>query len=177
MERWKALQSHTLVENPFLKLKHVHFRLPNGVEIPDYFILERGNYVLVVAQDEQGRILLEKQYRPGADDYVYELPAGWIDEGETAAQAAVRETKEEAGAVALSVRDLGSFYPLAGFIQEEAFALFITFDSSQIQADQQEEKEDIEILLVSEDELRQMIRSNHIKCMGSLAALTLFWNQ
>lgn len=44
-------------------------------------------------------LVLQKQYRPPIDKVVIEVPAGLIDEGETAEQAAVRELKEETGYV------------------------------------------------------------------------------
>lgn len=44
-------------------------------------------------------IILQKQYRPPVDKVVIEVPAGLIDEGETAEQAAVRELREETGYV------------------------------------------------------------------------------
>jgi len=120
---------------------------------------------------------MERQYRPASDDFVYEIPAGWIDNGENASQAAGREFQEESGYTATSVTPLGSFYPLAGFLQETAFALFVTFDSSNLSLHQREQSEEIEISLVTEEELRAMIRRNEIQCMGSLAALNLYWNQ
>ena len=45
-------------------------------------------------------IVLQKQFRPPLDKVVIEIPAGLIDEGETAEQAAIRELKEETGYVA-----------------------------------------------------------------------------
>ena len=52
----------------------------------------------VRAKSEPLRIILEAQYRPSQDAIVVEMPAGLIDQGEDAAQAAVRELKEETGA-------------------------------------------------------------------------------
>src|SRR5690606_34542534 len=135
---------------------------------------ERGDYVLAVVKDEKGRILLERQYRPAVDDFVYELPAGWIDPGETAEEASKREVKEETGYQAQSITFLGSFYPLAGFIKQEAFVLLVMVHSQEQASPQQEEMEDIQLQWAEEEKLRKLIEANKIKCMGSLAALNLY---
>lgn len=53
--------------------------------------------VVIIAQDEQGRELIIREFRPVIDKYVYARPAGMIDPGETPEQAAIREIKEETG--------------------------------------------------------------------------------
>lgn len=53
--------------------------------------------VVIIAQDEQGRELIIREFRPVIDKYVYARPAGMIDAGETPQEAAIREIKEETG--------------------------------------------------------------------------------
>ena len=59
-------------------------------------IIER-NIVVMLPLLDSNTILLERQYRPVLKKYIYELPAGHIDEGETPRQAAIREMQEETG--------------------------------------------------------------------------------
>src|SRR5579872_168774 len=67
-----------------------------GFEINRSVVRHAGSAVMM-AVDERKRILLVRQYRLPADKYLWELPAGKLDEGETALQAAKRELVEETG--------------------------------------------------------------------------------
>ena len=69
--------------------------------------------------DDKKRILLVKQYRLPAKQYLWELPAGRIDEGENALQAAKRELIEETGYRAKKWSKLGEFYASPGFLAEK----------------------------------------------------------
>ena len=53
--------------------------------------------VAVIARDEQGRLLTIREKRPVVGGYLWSVPAGMVDEGETVEEAAVREVKEETG--------------------------------------------------------------------------------
>jgi len=55
--------------------------------------------VAILEKDSGPEIILQKQYRPPLDKVVIEVPAGLVDAGESAEQAAVRELKEETGYV------------------------------------------------------------------------------
>ena len=64
------------------------------------------------------RVLLERQYRHAASDYLWELPAGRIDPGEQELQAAKRELMEETGYTAAKWRRILKFYASPGFVAE-----------------------------------------------------------
>ena len=67
---------------------------------------DRPDGVVIVATDiDGGKILINKEYRMSVGDYVYNFPAGLIDEGETAEVAAKRELKEETGLNLIRIDD------------------------------------------------------------------------
>jgi ADP-ribose pyrophosphatase len=69
--------------------------------------------------DEKGRVLLVRQYRLPARRYLWELPAGRMDPGETPLQAAKRELKEETGYKAKRWTRIASYWPSPGFLAEK----------------------------------------------------------
>ena len=78
-------------------LRQQRFRLPNGREIPDYWISEYPPWVNVVAVTPDDHVVMLRQYRPGIGDVHYEIPAGVVDPGEDVEAAARRELREETG--------------------------------------------------------------------------------
>jgi len=93
---------------------------PGGVRARRDIIHHTGS-VVVLAVDESGstpRVLLERQYRHAAKDYLWEIPAGRIDPGEKALPAAQRELLEETGYTATHWRRILNFYASPGFVAE-----------------------------------------------------------
>ena len=68
---------------------------------------------------EDPLVLLIRQYRYAAGGYLYEIPAGRLDEGEDPADCAVRELEEETGCRAERVERLTTFYTTPGFVDEQ----------------------------------------------------------
>ena len=81
---------------------------------------EKTDGVVIVATDEADEhILINKEYRMSVGDYVYNFPAGLIDEGETRVTAAKRELKEETGLDLIAIEDkLYDSYSAIGFSNE-----------------------------------------------------------
>src|SRR5579871_590527 len=90
---------------------------PGGFEIKRSIVQHRGSAVMM-AVDDKKRILLVRQYRLPARQYLWELPAGKLDEGETPLQAAKRELIEETGYRARTWKKLASFFVSPGYVEE-----------------------------------------------------------
>lgn len=67
-----------------------------------YHSLSQSDYVAILSLTEDGRIPLVRQYRPAVEKATLELPAGLLDSGDSPAETAARELREEAGLIALA---------------------------------------------------------------------------
>ena len=123
------MNSKPIFESKYISILENDYELPDGKQGKGYYHLSRPNYVLVVAIDKDNKIVMEKTYRRGVDDFVYELPAGWIDEGESPKQAAERELKEETG-YSSEVEVVGEMYAQPGFSSMKAFVALARIDKS-----------------------------------------------
>lgn len=89
----------------------------SGFEIKRSVVRHNGSAVMM-AVDDKKRILLVRQYRLPAERYLWELPAGKVDDGEKPLQAAKRELIEETGYRAKKWEKLASFLVSPGFVAE-----------------------------------------------------------
>jgi ADP-ribose pyrophosphatase len=106
-------------------------------------VVRHSGSVVIAAVDVRKReknILLVKQYRYAADEYLWELPAGRIDEGEKLLPAAKRELLEETGIRAKKWSHLFRFYASPGFLDETMdvfLAEQLSFGEAQPEEDEQ----------------------------------------
>ncbi len=116
----KVFSSRVVYRGPVFWVSEDHVQEPGGVVARRDIIHHTGS-VVVLAVDESGtepRVLLERQYRHAANDYLWEIPAGRIDPGEKALPAAKRELLEETGYTAARWRRILHFYASPGFVAE-----------------------------------------------------------
>lgn len=83
-----------------------------------YDVIYHPNACVVIAINSQDKILFVRQFRMGAKDFLLELPAGVVDNGESFIDCAKRELQEETGYFANQVEKLSSFYSTPGFCNE-----------------------------------------------------------
>lgn len=155
----KLLSSKEICRTPIFWVTEDRALEPGGFEI-QRAIIQHGGSAVIMPVDDRGRILLARQYRLPARAYMWELPAGRLDPGETPLQAAKRELKEETGYRAKAWKKLVSFYASPGFLAEK-MTLFV---ASGLTAGQQTPMEDerIEMRWFQQKEIGEMIRAGKI---------------
>jgi len=114
----KILHSEYLYRGSIIKVRLEQVRLPNKNVVAREIVEHRGA-VVIVALDNQHRVLLVRQYRAGAGRETLEIPAGTLEEGEDPALCATRELKEETGYSAAQWEPMGSFFSSPGFCTEK----------------------------------------------------------
>jgi ADP-ribose pyrophosphatase len=149
-------------------------RFPNGEEHP-VEIVRHAPSVVLIPIDDDGRVVIVKQYRAPLDRETWEFPAGRLNEGEAATDGARRECEEEIGRVPQGLRRLAALYPAPGFCDEELI-FFRACDLRKPPPDsphKPDEDEDITTRTVSIEEARAMLERGEIVDLKTAYALTL----
>ena len=149
--------------------------VPNGRTVTLDMVRHPGSVVLLPMQDE-GRIVLIRQYRYALDRWIWELPAGSLDAGEDPAAAAARECEEEIGLIPGRVEFAGAWYPTPGFCTEVMNYYRLADLRAPTPGDPQahkDEDEDIRVHVFTIDEAREMVRRGDIVDLKAAWGLTL----
>ena len=147
---------------------------PNGTE-HDVAIVRHPPSVVLIPMHADRHIILIRQYRASIRREIWELPAGSLDSGETAQEAAVRECEEEISLVPRRVEPLGSLFPTPGFCDEE----LIFFRVSELGPPDPHSRrkpdadEDIHAQVFTIDEAKLMVTRGDIIDLKTAYGLTL----
>ncbi|MDR0788847.1 MAG: NUDIX hydrolase [Bifidobacteriaceae bacterium] len=168
-----TLKEHnSIYKNRFLELieDKVDLHFPDGriVEDAQRTLVKKGGAVVVVAVREDGKIAIVKQSRYGANnDYIFELPAGVIDDNEDPQTAAIRETNEEVGYSVKSCELLFDAFTSPAWTSEYLYLYYIELGEKTEQ--DLDHDEYVEVHFYTESELDELIFSNQIKDFKTIA--------
>ncbi len=167
---WKVRSSQRVLDTPYLRVRREEVELPEGIVVPDYYIIENRGWVGIVPYTEDGRFLLNIQYKHGIGLEVVEFPAGGIDEGEDdPMQTAHRELMEETG------YSTDRMELLAHMLANPSGAVtriwwYLARDVRKTGSQKIDPVEVIENRLVTPAELLQLIHSGEFAVQGQIAA-------
>lgn len=143
------------------RIRKDEVRMPSGHVIPDFYVLEYLNWVNMIAITADGKFVLERQYRHGIQEYDIELPAGVVDEGEEPLAAAQRELLEETGYAGGKWTAFMKTAPNASAMNNYCYT-FLAEGVEPTGDKALEESEDIETLLVTREELVQLLENGEM---------------
>lgn len=179
MAKVKIKKIKTLADTKYLKLYDAEYTNKNGdtrnwsiasrkdlEELEDKFFNEAEDkidaVIIVPTHIEENKLVIIKQFRVPINDYVYELPAGLIDKGESFEHTVARELKEETGLDLIEIdyeKTKAKVYVSTGMTDESVALVYCTC-SGKISKEYLEADEDIEVMLLSKEEARKLIKSN-----------------
>ncbi len=120
----EVLSSEVVYEGRLFKVVKEEVREPNG-HVAQKDIVRHNGSVVILAVDASGKrgrkdplVIMERQYRHAAGQYLWELPAGKVEPGEERLAGAKRELAEETGYEAKQWTELARYYASPGFLGE-----------------------------------------------------------
>ena len=158
---WKLLSSEYIIKDNWATLRADTCEMPNGNIISPYYVLEYPGWANVVAITENNEVILIRQYRHAAGEVLLEVPGGCIDKGETPEQAVHRELLEETGYEFNAIEQLSVLYanPATG---NNLTYCFLATGGKKVKEQSLDHGEEIEVELVSLQELKQLLLGNKI---------------
>ncbi len=175
-ETAQLLSSEVVFEGPLFRVLHDKLIEPGGRHSERDVIRHNGSVVILAMDSSKSKkdpwIVIERQYRHAAQQFMWELPAGKLDPGEDALAGAQRELKEETGYRAKKWKPLVEYYASPGFLGER---MLVFLAEGLVAGDAHpEDDEQIEFRLVKLSEVLKMIDKGAILDGKTLTSVLLY---
>lgn len=161
MKKWDVLNSKYLLKCKWLTVRKDHILTGRNVEIEDFYVLEYPDWVNVIAITDDGRFIIEEQYRHGIHDVSFEICAGVCEKGEAPLESAKRELLEETGYGDGVWTAFGQSSPNANSMNNICYT-FIAKGVHLLSQPEPESTEDIRVHLFTLSEVKDLLIKNKI---------------
>ena len=176
VEKAQLLSSVVVYQGPLFRVLHDKLIEPDGTHNERDVIRHNGSVVILAIDNSKSKkdpwIVIERQYRHAANQYLWELPAGKLEPGENALAGAQRELAEETGYSAKKWKPLVEYYASPGFLGE-SMKIFVAAGLLAGNA-HPEADEHIEFRLVKLSEVLKMIEKGAILDGKTLTSVLLY---
>lgn len=167
----RTLASETVFVGTVFTIHSDRVRLPHGPEVRMHVVRHPPSVGLIPMPDPD-HVILVRQYRYPLDRWIWELPAGSVDPGETAEEAAIRECHEEIGQIPTQLEEIGAFYPTPGYCDELMVFFKLTGLRTPDHDAEPDEDEYIETRVFTCADARQLVRSGDAPDMKTALGLS-----
>jgi ADP-ribose pyrophosphatase len=168
----KILSSKVLYKGHIFGVRRDEVLEPTGIRTTREVITHPGSVVVMPVLPDR-RIILIRQYRHAARQFLWELVAGRIDPGESVRRAAARELIEETGYRAKRLRVFLDLFPTPGFLEERMYILLA--EGLTPGEAEPEEDEKIVVKAYTRAELKKMIQRGVLRDAKSIAGLLYYF--
>lgn len=168
---WKQLNKEYVIHNKWISVRKDHILQPSGVEIDDFYVIERPKLVHVIALTQDGSFIFEKQYRYAINRECLEICAGIVEANETPLESAKRELFEETG-YAGGEWEFLSMYAVDPSNMTEISYSFLAKGVKRISDPHLETTEDLDVLLLTKEEVIDALKRGYV--VSSLMAAPLW---
>jgi ADP-ribose pyrophosphatase len=159
---WEKLSSEYLYNDTWFTFRKDRVKKGSGKEMYPYYVLEYSNWVNVFPVTTDGKVILQKQYRYGLGQFSIEIPGGVMDPHETdPMEAAKRELLEETGYSCGKIIQTSIISPNPATSNNLTYG-FLATDCTLTHIPSFDENEELEVMLASIEEVKELIRENKI---------------
>jgi ADP-ribose pyrophosphatase len=169
--KWKILSSEYLFKDLWFTVRKDRCETPSGKIVDPFYVYEFPTWVAALPVTEDGKIVMIRQYRHALGQTDIELPGGCVDDTDKNLEDAMaREILEETGYSFSSYEYLGKISPNPSS-NNNLLHMYLATGGKKVAEQKLDHNEEIEIVLLSVDELKELLRENkivqamHVSCI------------
>lgn len=176
LQPWQIIASELVFVRQWFQVRQDTVKLENSQVIDDYFLFLKPDIVQVFPLTKNNEIVFVRQYRHGAGEVLWELPAGNLDSpSESPEAAAERELEEETGYVAEKLISLGFLYDNPPKETNKIYT-FLAEGATLSGTIKPDITEQIEVVLIPIEDVREKIFAGEIRVSKVIAGIILSLN-